>query len=210
MIYSDKDIVERLNAPNNLMNRLRERSTNPRNSAMGLFGINKSSGNSDFAGFANNADDAKDIKISREATEPEPSFNKPFNPFAKTTPAPITPTESKEASSSESKALVPAAPQAVSIDDLVDNAEGKIQLADAYNESLGTLVDSVKLMRMKLDDIKPDKLPSVIAATSRVVESIRRERSDAAKNNRNQSVHLHFYTPERKKMTDYEVIDVAS
>lgn len=100
-------------------------------------------------------------------------------------------------------------PQQPSINDLVGNADTQVKLGLAHDKALDTLVSAVDLMKMKLDDIKPDKLPSVIAATSKVVDQIQRQRIDSVRNKDKQEVHYHFYTPTQKKMEDYEVIDVG-
>ena len=50
----------------------------------------------------------------------------------------------------------------------------------------------------------------MISAASKTVESIRRERNENAKQGKDREVHYHFYTPEQKKVSDYEVIDVTA
>lgn len=94
-----------------------------------------------------------------------------------------------------------------SINSLIENNDQQIKLATAHDSALKVLTDSVALLATKLDDIRPDRLPSVITATSKVVESIRKERSEAVKNNKGKEVHYHFYTPIQRKIVDYEVIE---
>lgn len=96
-------------------------------------------------------------------------------------------------------------------DELVSNADEQINLALAHNKALGLLNSSLQSLTDKLDDVKAEKLPSVIAATSKVVESIRRERLEAVKSRaKNEEVHYHFYTPQQKKVSDYDVIDISA
>lgn len=95
------------------------------------------------------------------------------------------------------------------LDDISDDHDSKIKLGLAHDKALQLLTDSVSALALKLDDVKADKLPSVIAAASKTVESIRRERNEASKNSKDREVHYHFYTPQQKKITDYEVIEVA-
>jgi hypothetical protein len=97
-----------------------------------------------------------------------------------------------------------------SLDNLIQNSEAQIQLGQAHDTALKLLNSSVAILSAKLDDVKAEKLPAVIIATSKVVESIRRERSEASKNNKDREVHYHFYTPNQKSLSDYEVIDVAA
>lgn len=99
--------------------------------------------------------------------------------------------------------------QPPTLDNLINNSDEQIQLNLAHNSALSVLNSAVELMRLKLDDIKADKLPSVIAATNKVVESIRRERIEIAKKGNDKEVHYHFYTPIQKTISDYDVVDVA-
>ena len=115
-----------------------------------------------------------------------------FNPFEKPQTPPVEVPEKEEPS----------------LDTILENSESQIKLGLSHDRSLDLLVRSVDLLATKLDDVKADRLPSVITAASKVVESIRRERSEASKNNKDREVHYHFYTPEQKKVSDFEVIEV--
>lgn len=95
------------------------------------------------------------------------------------------------------------------IENLIPNSEEQVKLGLAHDNALKLLNDSVALLAAKLDDVKVDKLPAVIAASSKVVESIRRDRNESAKNGTNKEVHYHFYTPTQKTIADYKVIDVT-
>jgi hypothetical protein len=94
------------------------------------------------------------------------------------------------------------------LDQILENNEAQISLGLAHDTALKLLTSSISSLSAKLDDVKPDKLPAAIMAASKVVESIRRERNEALKNNKDREVHYHFYTPEQKTLTDYEVIEV--
>ncbi len=94
------------------------------------------------------------------------------------------------------------------LDSLIQNHESQIQLGLAHNNSIDLLNNSINLLRTKLDDVKAERLPSVILAASKTIESIRRERADAFKSNREREVHYHFYTPEQRKVEDFEIIEV--
>jgi hypothetical protein len=94
------------------------------------------------------------------------------------------------------------------LDQILENHEAQINLGLAHDSALKLLTNSISSLATKLDDVKPDKLPAAIMAASKVVESIRRERAEASKNNKDREVHYHFYTPEQKQLTDYEVIEV--
>lgn len=186
MLVSDKDALERLNSPSNLMNRLKSITGN-RSKAMNLFGIGRTE--------------------TAKTNETKPAgFTNPFqaNPEQNTSLVPHTnPSHNPantDAAESESEPKV---------DDLVGNADVQIQLAHAHDKSLATLVSAVDMLKLKLDDIKPDKLPAVITATSKVVDQIQRQRIDASKSREDRQVHFHFYTPTQKKMEDYQVIEVG-
>jgi hypothetical protein len=94
------------------------------------------------------------------------------------------------------------------LDELVENSESQIKLGLAHDHALDLLQRSVDILSAKLDDVKADKLPSVISAASKVVESIRKERLEVSKSGKDREVHYHFYTPEQRKMDSYEIIEV--
>jgi len=95
------------------------------------------------------------------------------------------------------------------LNDILENHESQIRLGLAHDKALELLNRSVEMLSTKLDDIKADKLPAVVSAASKTVESIRKERIANRANGNEQEVHYHFYTPEQKTIKDYEVIDVA-
>lgn len=191
MIVKDEDAIKRLASPMNLINKLRAANGNgnKKNNAMSLFGIGK-----------------KPLETSLEIRE---QVKISFNPFG----------SSESSKSSEAKeqlsSLVPSSiPQQVPssepiLDNILKDNESQIKLGLAHDRALDLLNRAVDQLATKLDDVKADKLPSVISAASKTVESIRRERSEASKNNKDREVHFHFYTPEQKKISEYEVIDVT-
>ena len=182
MIIKEEAAIARLNSPMNLINRLA--SVKKTNGSMSLFIRPQPA-----------AEKTVDIKAEEEVKVRVP-ITTSFNPF-----------EQKEV-----VAIIKAPPKEEehpSIDNLINNSDNQIKLAEAHDSALSVLTTATKLMAQKLDDIKADKLPSVIAATSKVVESIRRERNEAARQCAGKEVHYHFYTPVQKKVADYEVIEVG-
>jgi hypothetical protein len=95
------------------------------------------------------------------------------------------------------------------IDDISSDHDSKIALGLAHDNAIKLLNSSVSALSAKLDDVKADKLPAVIAAASKTIESIRRERNEAQKNSKDREVHYHFYTPQQKKLSDYAVVEVS-
>lgn len=183
MIISNENAVKRLSSPINLINSLREPK---KNNSMSLFGVERVS------------QETKQVETLEVITT--------FNPFETTTNIPLEST-----SHPQNKTLQPpveATEPQPTIDKLLNNNESQIKLGLAHDNALELLTKSISLMKLKLDNIKPDKLPSVISATAKVVEGIRRERNEADKNDKDRDVHYHFYTPVQKRISDYEVIDV--
>jgi hypothetical protein len=111
--------------------------------------------------------------------------------------------------------FVPPAPldaslekEKITLDAILSNSDTQIKLGLAHDNAVKLLNDSLGLLSAKLDDVKADKLPATIMAASKVVESIRKERIEASRD-RDREVHYHFYTPQQKKMEEFEVIDVT-
>lgn len=188
MIVNDNDAKARLASPGNLINRLHSADNkSSKNSAMSLFGIGRKKEVTSDNGLSVSSAIAS-ISEERKDTEIKISFN-PFQPQAPS--AIITPSES------------PA------LDEILEDHEAKIKLGLAHDRSIDLLNRSVEMLSAKLDDIKADKLPAVIAAASKTIDNIRRERNEQTKNGKDKEVHYHFYTPQQNKITDYEVIDVT-
>lgn len=122
-----------------------------------------------------------------------------FNPFKEKTEATVIPLQIPE--------VVPE--NQPTINSLLENSEQQIKLATAHDSALEVLTRSVTMLASKLDDVKADRLPSVITATSKVVESIRKERAEATRDNKGREVHYHFYTPTQRKVEQYDVIEVG-
>lgn len=120
-----------------------------------------------------------------------------FNPF-------------QQAKPEEKPAEVPSAEPEPNIDTILKSNESQIKLSLAHDQALDLLNKSVAALSAKLDDVSAAKLPSVISAASKTVESIRRERAEASKNQKDHEIHYHFYTPQQKKVEDYEIIDVTA
>lgn len=95
------------------------------------------------------------------------------------------------------------------LDDISSDHDSKIELALAHDSALKLLNASVSALSAKLDDVRADKLPSVIAAASKTVESIRKERAEISRNAKDREVHYHFYTPKQKELSDYIVVEAG-
>lgn len=215
MLLSEEEVAKRLNSPMNLLNRMKgENSGSPRNSAMSLFGLGSFKNNPASSRVENKSEQIKEEKISQE--EKEPSIIPFINPFIK---------EER----TESVSLIPLAQQLAevtkptehkleevkkddkspSLESLIDDSDSKIKLATLHNTALDTLNAAMNRLSTNIDRIDPTKLPPVITATSKIVESIRKERIELDKGGRDKNVHYHFYTPTQKREEDYEIIDVA-
>lgn len=184
MLINDSAARQRLDSPMNLINKLRNSNgNNSRQSAMNLFGMGRPSAEK------LEIKEIKPIEVKTEAKEEvkEIAIVPHFNPFA------------------AKNALLPEAPK---IEELIENSDSQMKLALAHDKALELLNNSVMMLSTKLEDVKADKLPGVITAASKVVDNIRRERNEAAKGGRDKEVHYHFYTPQQRKVSDYEVIDV--
>lgn len=212
MLIKDSEAVQRLGSPLNLINKLKDRknsnqSSSKNSKAMSLFVPGKNS-----------------VQIAEQNSNPlrkvspaVPSFN-PFadrvNIIPQSLPADVR-SQSQDVRINEHNNLPPtaesntnSADESVKIEDLLDGADNKIHLATAHNEALSVLNSALTELKLKITEVNPGRLPSVIQAASKVVEGIRRERNESAKNGGNKSVHYHFYTPHQKTVSDYEVIEV--
>ena len=193
----------------NLINRLKE--TSSRKSAMSLFGVGRSkevsiAGSGILSAITGVEHPVENTSLKEKLIE---EVIVKFNPFS-------TKEESQTSLLPLSTSLHQDHPQIPTfeplperLDDILGNSESQIKLGLAHDRALDLLNRSVEMLATKLDDVSPAKLPAVISAASKTVESIRKERSEASKNNKDQSVHFHFYTPEQRKMSDYEIIDVG-
>lgn len=186
MIISDKDALARVNSPTNLINRKKN------NSAMNIFGLNTPS--------AASANHSASLPFYNPFTAPSPISTAPSPDDANGNKGGASKTD--DIKNDDNKA------DDVTIDKLVDNNDAQIKLTLAHDKALELLNNSVAMLASKLDSVTASKLPSVISAAGKVVESIRKERSEAAKSDKVQDVHYHFYTPVQKKISDYEVLEV--
>jgi len=106
------------------------------------------------------------------------------------------------------QSIEPDINKAETLDSILENSETQIKLGLAHDSALKLLNNSITRLSNNIEDVSPAKLPAAIMAASKVVESIRRERAEASKNNKDREVHYHFYTPEQKTIEQYEIIDV--
>ena len=190
MIISSKDAAARINSPDNLINKIRSNGRN-NNSAMNIFTRKEISKDSQAVQQSVQDHIPVNIPVDIPAEVPEQAIQPWVNPFKTESTIPVERSETEP-----------------TLDDLLEDSETNIKLATAHNNAVTLLHNSIDMLSTKLDNVKADKLPSVIAAASKTIESIRRERNEAAKNSKGKDVHYHFYTPVQKKLTDYEVIEV--
>lgn len=131
-----------------------------------------------------------------------------------------SPFQQKDADSQSSVALIPTAmtpaesinssnSQTPSTDDLIDDADGAIKLAQVHNESLEVMGLAVNRLKDNIQNVNVKQLPSIVSGLSKVVTDIRKERSERDKERSTETVHYHFYCPEQKKLEQFEVIDVG-
>lgn len=138
--------------------------------------------------------DSRDKALSL-FTNPKKEANTPpaWNPFP-------------ENSNSEGEVKVPdAIISGLNIDSIIDDADTRIKLQTIHDTALDTLVLAVQTLKDRLPEIAASKLPDVAAKIGKVVDNIRTEKN---KSQGVKQVHLHLYTPEQKKMSDYESVDV--
>jgi len=190
MIINDKDAIKRLASPMNLINQLRcatNGNGNKKNNAMSLFGIGRS------------ADKKPEHKISEEVTTSFNPFDTRMELQTNSLPQPLA-----------DKALQQSSESSAKLDNILENHESQIKLGLAHDNALALLNNSIEALSTKLNDVRADRLPSVISAASKTVESIRKERNENSKNNKDREVHYHFYTPQQRSISDYEVIEVEA
>lgn len=229
MIISDKEAVRRLTGSNNLINRISSTASvvsvvsvvarnnnngnNSRSTAMGLFGLNKSSISIPTPQIVEvKHDKVEETKIEEtkiEETKIEEPITYSFNPFPLSTPISI-PSTIATVDSNKQIEETNKQTEGISVANLLDNSDTQIKLGLAHDNALKLLNESVETLTLKLPNVRADKLPAVITAASKVVESIRKERNEVNKNSKDRDVHFHFYTPTQKKISDYDVIEVEA
>lgn len=208
MIIKDSEAAIRLASPMNLINQLRcgfgngnnhNNNNDKKSNAMSLFGIGRKS---ETATVTETVTTSNRSTVNSERSE---LGDKSFNPFQTK--------NSSESKTPQQAPLLKTVEQierpATKLDEILENHESQIKLGLAHDSALKLLGDSVALLSTKLEDVKTDKLPAVVTAASKVVESIRRERNEASKNNKDREVHYHFYTPQQRTIDEYKVIDVS-
>ena len=182
MLINSKQADERLNSPMNLMNRLK--TVNTRKSAMSLFIPPRVESFNPFTG--------KEVPSANESSNQRISV------------------DVSSAASGVEHPLENTSLSDTTLDTILENHDSQIRLGLAHDNALNLLNSSVNALALKLEDVKADKLPSVISAASKVVESIRKERNERSKSGADSETHYHFYVPEQKKLASYEVIDVTA
>ena len=203
MIISNEIVAKRLSSSSNLMNKLNtiRSASKQNNSAMKLFMPESST---------------RSRKVESKVFAFDPFGPKSKQQLSSESDASIELGELPELDKNptvEEKVIIrrQASPESPRIEDLVSNSVEQVKLGLAHDTALRILQESMETLHTKLDEIKPDRLSTVISVTSKVVESIRNERLAVAKGQgKDKEVHYHFYTPEQKKISDYEIIDLVS
>lgn len=181
MLINNKSAEERLKSPNNLFNKLRSAASQQgkNRNVMGLFGV----GRKEEGELRSGTKEVNGIKLpvfesKSEVKIPEvlPALNQPASGLNSPT-----------------------------IDDLVNNPENNIKLEAVHDKALTTLHAAMNEINRRLPEVNKVKdLADIAAKMNKVVTDIRAEKSK--RNDNIESVHLHFYTPERKKLTDYQEV----
>lgn len=93
------------------------------------------------------------------------------------------------------------------LDDILDNAEDKVKMKLIHDNALDVLSASITQIKTRIPEInKAEKLADVATKMSKIVNDIRAERK--GDDGKTKQVHLHFYTPERKKLDEFESVEV--
>lgn len=96
---------------------------------------------------------------------------------------------------------------APTLDSILDNADTKIKQELIHNAATTAMEEAIKQLTLKLPEAsKPHQLADIAAKMSRIVKDIRDDRKGV--DSRDKQVHVHFYTPEAKKITEYKEIEV--
>lgn len=194
MIVDNDDALKRLASPMNLINQMRAgvkiKKSSSSSEAMKIFGVGLKE---------TNGESKLSTQAAPVAVDSFPAIAAPvsFNPFPRLLDSVEAASRNEETDSSSPD-----------LDDIISNNEAQIKLGLAHDSALKLLNDSVAMLSIKLEDVKADKLPAVISAASKTVESIRRERILSKTFEGEREVHYHFYTPQQRKIESYEVIDV--
>ena len=210
MLVSNDSALRRLSSSENLINKMK--SGFKKNShSMQLFGMNR---NSNQNNNNQNSSSAENKPVSTFAF----SFNKPRQEPEETqkeshqtdsnmadSASTAIATLEKTSEISETNKILSDKPPL--LDDILQNADSQIKLGSVHNQALEVLESAIREIKIRIPEMKADKLPSIITATSKVITDIRRERNESNKNGR-QAVNIILYAPEQKSLSDYEVIEV--
>jgi hypothetical protein len=194
MLVNDKLAAARLTSPLNLINQLHAATSNNSNrkKAMSLF-------------IPSVQVQPANVQINiPDTTQAIQTINNPFETKTETFEQPRKLEYVREKDDTINEVVEP------SLSDIIINPESQIKLGLAHDNAIDLLTRAVDTLALKLDDVRADKLPSVISAASRTVESIRKEQLEARRNKKEKDseVHFHFYTPQQKKVSEYEVIEI--
>lgn len=96
---------------------------------------------------------------------------------------------------------------APTIDDLIDDVDSRLNLDKAHKKALHVMNRAIQRVSDQIEELdSPTKLADVAAKMGKIVTDIRNEKKNSVDKER--TVHYHIYTPEQKKITDFEEITV--
>jgi len=186
MLINSKAADERLTSGSNLINRLRAgREGSGRGGSLAIFGVGRT-------------------KEQPPAQENKLTFTIPT--FEARTELIVSPPASQVASSdsSQSTNLQPATP---TLDQLVPNANTELKLTQVHDKAVDVLHTAMDEVKRRLPEVQKVKdVAAIVAQMNKVVTDIRTDRNKKEKPDGD--VHIHFYTPERRQLNDYPVIEV--
>lgn len=133
--------------------------------------------------------------IGRKEEKLTSSFINPFQPQG-AIPVPVP----SKTSFPESK------PQIDPAEIPAEEVDTREKLERIQHEALNTLMLAIKETKDKIKDLHPAKAADVAAKMGKIVDAIRSDKNRAGV--KDKQVHLHFYTPEPRKIEEFEVIDV--
>jgi hypothetical protein len=97
-------------------------------------------------------------------------------------------------------------PNPPTVDDLMGAADNKIKLEMVHNSALSVMSAAVSRIGILVPTLdKPEKLADIASKMSKIVGDIKDKNKTRGED---KQVHLHFYTPNQKAITDYEVVEV--
>lgn len=211
MIVNDNDALARLLSPNNLVNQIKNGAFNSRKQGMALFGVGeKVNGNNQTAAapvfkspFSPGppTEDIPDSNVSTGTTD-----NADVSTVRNSEPA-VGLGEQLARTTGKEYRVVPV--NEPTIDDLLGDADSQIKLTEAHNAALAVVNAALTRVTNDIDTINPNRLPAILTAAQKIVDSVRKEKLEMAKTGNRGTTHHHFYTPTQRHINTFEVIEVG-